>query len=343
MKFQKTYLSRAMTRAMSLDHPIGDPTGGPAYGERRDPVTAIMAVASMWEAGTVSAGAATLMAGFEALTIAQGLAFVGGALTLIGTATDNNDLMLLGSVVGLAGAVGGSMSDPGSGFDQTFSEAFTPKVSLSEAPVAAGNGLYGPQTTVGNQAAGTVTTPDLVSAQPVDASAATPKGNYNQPAVLQPNVNAAPNVSTELLNSPATTASAPTTYPKAPTGTENSANLTKNPAPAKPGIINEAMAFAKENPMAAMVLGQAASGVATGVMDMASGKSAAQTEQLQADAAYRNSVANKTNRDSALQESRIAQMNANLKAQFAATQMKVNPGAVTFAAQPPGLIAGARA
>ena len=39
----KVYLSRRQTRAMSIDHPIGDPTGGPAYRELRDPVTAIAA------------------------------------------------------------------------------------------------------------------------------------------------------------------------------------------------------------------------------------------------------------------------------------------------------------
>jgi hypothetical protein len=76
-------------------------------------------------------------------------------------------------------------------------------------------------------------------------------------------------------------------------------------------------------------------------MDMATGKSAAQTEQLKADAAYRNSVADKTNRDSALQASRIAQLNANLKAQSNG-QFNVNQNAVTMTPQPAGLIAGAR-
>jgi hypothetical protein len=41
--FEKFYLSRAQTRAMSSEMPIGDPTGGAAYGERNDPVTATMA------------------------------------------------------------------------------------------------------------------------------------------------------------------------------------------------------------------------------------------------------------------------------------------------------------
>lgn len=41
--FEKLYMSRADTRAMSAEHPIGDPTGGAAYGERNDPVSATMA------------------------------------------------------------------------------------------------------------------------------------------------------------------------------------------------------------------------------------------------------------------------------------------------------------
>jgi hypothetical protein len=44
--FTKIYLSRAQTRAMSIDHPVGDPTGGAAYREMRDPATAIGASAA---------------------------------------------------------------------------------------------------------------------------------------------------------------------------------------------------------------------------------------------------------------------------------------------------------
>ena len=38
--YKKVYLSRATTRAMATEYPIGDPTGGPAYREYNDPVTA---------------------------------------------------------------------------------------------------------------------------------------------------------------------------------------------------------------------------------------------------------------------------------------------------------------
>ena len=41
----KQYLSRAQTRAWSFELPIGDPTGGAAYGEKNDPVTAGLAIA----------------------------------------------------------------------------------------------------------------------------------------------------------------------------------------------------------------------------------------------------------------------------------------------------------
>ena len=41
----KQYLSRAQTRAWSSELPIGDPTGGAAYGEKNDPVTAGLAIA----------------------------------------------------------------------------------------------------------------------------------------------------------------------------------------------------------------------------------------------------------------------------------------------------------
>ena len=39
---QKTYLSRSQSRFWSSEFPIGDATGGPAYGELNDPVTAMV-------------------------------------------------------------------------------------------------------------------------------------------------------------------------------------------------------------------------------------------------------------------------------------------------------------
>ena len=57
--FTKFYMSRAQTRAMSIDHPVGDPTGGAAYREMRDPVTAGIAAVSTIAGGLISSNAAS--------------------------------------------------------------------------------------------------------------------------------------------------------------------------------------------------------------------------------------------------------------------------------------------
>jgi hypothetical protein len=55
----KVYLSRKQTKAMSADYPIGDPTGGAAYREMRDPTTAIAASAGANLLGSVIGGEAS--------------------------------------------------------------------------------------------------------------------------------------------------------------------------------------------------------------------------------------------------------------------------------------------
>jgi len=95
----KTYMSRAVSRAMAQDHPIGDPVGGAAYGERNDPISAIVAISSM--AGTFSAAGS-----FAAMTLMQGLTFVGSALSLVGNVTGNATLSKIGMIAGLAGGIG---------------------------------------------------------------------------------------------------------------------------------------------------------------------------------------------------------------------------------------------
>ena len=99
MQIQKIYLSRAQTRAMALEHPIGDPTGGAAYGEKNDPVSAVLSVAAM---GSTYAAAGTL----AAMTLTQGLVFAGAALSLVGNITGNKTLSKIGMVAGIAGGVG---------------------------------------------------------------------------------------------------------------------------------------------------------------------------------------------------------------------------------------------
>lgn len=109
----KIYLSRSISRTMSADHPVGDPTGGAAYGEKNDPVSAILSVAAMggtyYTAGT-----------FAAMTVMQGITFAGAALSLVGNVTGNKTLSKIGMVAGIAGGLGQLAGIQGPTLGQTF-------------------------------------------------------------------------------------------------------------------------------------------------------------------------------------------------------------------------------
>lgn len=64
--YQKIYLSRRQTKAMSIDHPIGDPTGGAAYREMRDPVSAAVMVGGQLLGSAISGSAASSAASKQA-------------------------------------------------------------------------------------------------------------------------------------------------------------------------------------------------------------------------------------------------------------------------------------
>lgn len=53
---EKTYLSRSQSRAWAADLPVGDAFGGPAFGERRDPGTALIASAGIQVGGSLLGG-----------------------------------------------------------------------------------------------------------------------------------------------------------------------------------------------------------------------------------------------------------------------------------------------
>jgi hypothetical protein len=95
----KIYFSRSISRTMSADHPVGDPTGGAAYGEKNDPISAAISIASM--AGTFSAAGS-----FAAMTVMQGITFAGAAMSLVGNVTGNKTLSKIGMIAGVAGGIG---------------------------------------------------------------------------------------------------------------------------------------------------------------------------------------------------------------------------------------------
>jgi len=64
-------MSRSQTKAMSSDYPIGDPTGGAAYGEFNDPVTAAIGVGGSLLGGAMAAGGAKDAANIQAASAAE--------------------------------------------------------------------------------------------------------------------------------------------------------------------------------------------------------------------------------------------------------------------------------
>ena len=218
------------------------------------------------------------------------------------------------------------MSDAGTGFNQTMSEAFSSTPNAGTVGVA--------ETALKPTVADSLVQTEASGAQAAKTTDVLGKG-LNAPAT-NPTVAPAASPSAFKPNYDLRGAGAGAASSGAP-------NALKLDAMGNdPGLIDRAMGFADKNPMAAMIGAETVGGVATGVMDMASGKSGAEAEQLEADAAYRTAMTDKTNRETALSASRIAQLNANLKAQRGG-QFNVNPNAVTMTPQRPGLIAGARA
>jgi hypothetical protein len=73
--YKKVYLSRATTRSMATEYPIGDPTGGPAYGEKNDPVSAAIVGGTALVGGYMQSQAAGKAASQYADTANRGMQY----------------------------------------------------------------------------------------------------------------------------------------------------------------------------------------------------------------------------------------------------------------------------
>lgn len=329
----KIYLTRTATRSMSLDHPIGDPTGGPAYGEKNDPVSAVVSISAMMGTGAaVMAGTATLF---------QGLAFAGAALSLAGNVTGNKTLSKLGMITGIAGGVGmlgesvfGAAS-PSMG--ETFGYGSTPPTAAPSAFDAANSNI--PSATVAPEAA------PVPAAGEVPPPAAT--GPAGQPSVAA-QIAADPTAATgaQAINAPTdgydpSLATRAADYGYKPGGTSVVDSFKAgNYGQALSQAGSNIMDVAKNNPGAAMVMGQAT----IGLTNWLSGKTDAEIDALQAQTGYSNAKAMEVQDALAKEKRRRANLNAGYTQVNAG--VKVNPNAQIqqpwAPQQPAGLIAGAR-
>ena len=102
---RKTYMSLAVSRAMAVDYPIGDPTGGAAYGAREMPVVAV--AIAVWEVVAVAE------VGFAALTAFEAISVVSAVVGAVGAVTGNQDLVKIGTIGGIIGGVGSFAANQG--------------------------------------------------------------------------------------------------------------------------------------------------------------------------------------------------------------------------------------
>lgn len=115
----RTHLSLAVSRAWAVDHPVGDPFGGPAFGQREMPVVAVAAVAM----GATALATTVAISTFAAIS-AWG-AIIGG----VGALTGNKTMTKVGMVMGLVGGVGawgstaGNFADGQALWDDPFKAA----------------------------------------------------------------------------------------------------------------------------------------------------------------------------------------------------------------------------
>jgi hypothetical protein len=300
----KIYLSRSISRTLSADHPVGDPTGGAAYGEKNDPVSAILSVAAM------GASYAPMMAG----GIMAGVTFAGAAVSLVGNITGNKTLSKIGMVAGIVGGLGqmGAFGEGiqnakfGDSFRSTVDTSAIPtgpsKAPLQQTPTSMADELSAQQKIVdANKASGMQTVGVGGQSAPVSASpgytgGSSYTGNYVPPDMAVATADAAAKTATE-----------PGLLSKAWQGTKD--------------IGSGLMDFAKDNPYGAMMIGQTAAPIA----EYLSGKTDAEIAALEAQTGYADTRALQMQEEIAKEKRR----RENLSQGYAQvnTGINVNPNA----------------
>ena len=320
----KIYFSRSMTRSMSADHPVGDPTGGAAYGEKNDPVSAILSVAAM---GGTYAAAGT----FAAMTVMQGITFAGAALSLVGNVTGNKTLSKIGMVAGIAGGLGQLAGIQG----PTLGEAFGGSAPVGNSGTAAGamssksGSLSQSQAqSSANVASGGSVAEDIAAQTKItEANMAARGGNVKGPAGMA----AGPQGSASGY-APGTTPlpNSGSAYTGTYTPPDMSVATMDAGYAAEPGFFSKAWEGTKElasglnpitNPYGAMAVGQ----IAAPIADYLSGKTDAEIAALEAQTGYADANALRIQEDIAKEKRR----RENLSQGYAQvnTGINVNPNA----------------
>jgi len=333
---KKIYLSRAQTRAMAIEHPIGDPTGGAAYGEKNDPISAAISIGTMF---------ATAEAGFAAMTVMQGITFAGAAVSLVGNITGNKSLMKLGAIAGIAGGLGAFAESQGLFSSGNLGESLGMTTSIPDEALR-GSVAVGAQTPVvdgvqTNPVPDAASAPSVVDSRSlnpnVPGAATTP---LNTPGGATPSLNA-PNPGTDILGRQLPSMSyapgmGPNMTPAVPAGPGFVDSLKAgNYLDAAKAAGSGTMDMLKNNPTGAYVAAQAIGGVA----DWLSGKTDAEIAALKANTGFADAKAQEVQLAIAKEERRRLNMANRYSTTSPQTGIVVNPNAAVQPAATTGLVA----
>jgi len=314
----KIYFSRSMTRAMAIDYPIGDPTGGVAYGEKNDPISAALSAATM-------AGTYTAAGSFAAMSLMQGVTFAGAAMSLVGSVTGNKTLSKIGMITGIAGGIG-SLAESQQWISKTPSLGQTFGGSTGNAAQAMSSSSLG-------QSPSSAPSPNVQGANvnPLQQSSNAEfvnNENLARSGPIPPNLGTAPPIQNNMPVSLNQNVPPPKVEPPGFLDSLKQGNIL-DAAKAAGSAINPVT-----NPYGAMAVGQ----IAAPIADYLSGKTDAEIAALEAQTGYTDQRALQLQEEIAKEKRRRANLNQGYSQVDAG--ITVNP-AVIGQAQAGGLIAGA--
>lgn len=103
IKFQPTLVNHSVLRAYGIEHPIGDPFSGAAYGDKHKGGSVLGGLGGV---GSILAGVAVIASGGTLAPLMGGLMIAGGAMSTIGAVSGNSTLSKIGGITSMVGGIG---------------------------------------------------------------------------------------------------------------------------------------------------------------------------------------------------------------------------------------------
>lgn len=146
IKFQPTLVNHSVLRAYGIEHPIGDPFSGAAYGDKHKGGSVLGGLGGV---GAIIGGIAVIASGGTLAPLIGGLMIAGGAMSTIGAISGNAELMKIGGYTAAVGGIAGLGVAAYSGISSALAES-----SLAEtAGTAVGDSVGAASSSTGGAAA----------------------------------------------------------------------------------------------------------------------------------------------------------------------------------------------